>query len=329
VAVLRALQLGDVLCAVPALRALRAALPDAEIVLVGLPWSAGLARRFPRYLDDVLVLPGYPGLPEHPAAVRDLPRMLARAHGRRLDLAIQLHGSGGITNPLAALLDAARLAGFFVPGEYCPDATSFMPYPTEGSEVRRLLALMSFLGVAARGEHLEFPVYEADVAALRRVPAAARLGPGAFVCLHPGGRAVADRWPPGRFAAVGDALAASGLAVALTGTAGEAPLTRAVATRMRAPAVDLAGRTTLGVLAALLSDARLLVSNDTGVSHLAAALGVPSVVLFAPAKLDRWAPLDRERHRPLAPVRDVTPDLVLDTVRTLLDKETACLPCAS
>jgi ADP-heptose:LPS heptosyltransferase len=261
--------------------------------------------------------------------VHDLPRVLTRAHARRLDLAIQFHGSGTVTNPLAALLGASRLAGFFVPGEYCPDAASFMPYPTEGSEVRRLLALMAFLGVAERGEHLEFPVEEADVEALRQVPEAARLGPGTFVCLHPGGRAVADRWPPGRFAAVGDALAASGLAVALTGTAGEAPLTRAVAMRMRAPAVDLAGRTTLGALAALLCGARLLVTNDTGVSHLAAALGVPSVVLFAPDKLDRWAPLDRERHRPVAPVRDVTPDLVLHTARTLLDTETACLPCAS
>src|SRR5690606_6854777 len=104
------------------------------------------------------------------------------------------------------------------------------------------------------------------------------LRPGEYVCIHPGARAAERRWPAERFAAVADALAEKGLRIVLTGTADESPTTAAVARWMSTPAIDLAGRTSLGAMAALLQGARLVVCNDTGISHLAAALGVPSVV---------------------------------------------------
>jgi ADP-heptose:LPS heptosyltransferase len=66
---------------------------------------------------------------------------------------------------------------------------------------------------------------------------------------------------------------------------------------MTAAALDLAGMTDLGELAAVISALDLLVTNDTGVSHVAAATRTPSIILFGPTRPDRWAPLDRRRHQ--------------------------------
>jgi ADP-heptose:LPS heptosyltransferase len=82
--------------------------------------------------------------------------------------------------------------------------------------------------------------------------------------------------------------------------------------------VDLAGRTSLGALAALYADARLLICNDTGVAHLATAVGLPSVVIFATSDTTRWGPLDRDRHRV---VHDATVAEVIDQADELLARE--------
>jgi ADP-heptose:LPS heptosyltransferase len=319
VAVVRALQLGDLLCAVPAFRALQAALPEAEIVLIGLPWAEAFVRRYADYLDGFREFPGWPGLPERPVRLDRLLAFLAAMQAERFDLAIQMHGSGGLTNPLTVLLGARRNAGFFVPGQFCPDPERFLPYPERVPEVWRHLRLLDFLGVPPRGEHLDFPLRPEDGAALRAIDGAGELRPGQYVCVHAGARAAERRWPPEQFAAVADALAGRGLGVVLTGSRDERPLTRAVAGAMRAGALDLAGRTDLGALAALLHGARLLVCNDTGVSHLAAALRVPSVVVFPHrSELEGWPPLDRQRHRVVCGVCGVAPGQVLAQAEDLL-----------
>jgi ADP-heptose:LPS heptosyltransferase len=313
VAVLRALALGDLLCAVPVLRAFRRAWPDAEITLVGLPWATALAERFGAYLDSVLALPAWPGIPESSGQVGGVPAFLHAAQACHFDLVVQLHGSGEVTNPLAVLLGGRRIAGFFRPGGFCPDEELFVAYPERGPEPTRLLALPSALGVEVDGPQLEFPLDHGD-----REEAAALVGElGPYACVHPGSRLASRRWSPGAFAAVADDLVARGLRVVLTGSDSERPLTASVAGGMSAAALDLAGRTSLGTLGALLAGARVLVSNDTGVSHVAAALGVPSVIVFTASDPDRWAPLDSARHRPVTgPV--VRPPQVLAEVDALL-----------
>ena len=314
VLVFRALMLGDLLCATPALRALRHGLPGAHIALLGLPWAAALCARLST-VDEFIEFPGWPGLPERePADVRTLLRFLSDVRERHFDLALQMHGSGAIVNPLLLSLGAHHAAGF-ASGAHWPhtagaadqadeaDAANFTEWPTQGTEVERLLKLTDHLGLPRQGEQLDFPLLPQDRAgadalchSLGGRPLAGEPG-RAFALVHAGSQLPSRRWPPERFAAVADALADAGLAVALTGSVAEAGLTRAVAGAMRAPALDVAGQTTLWTLCALVERAALVVCNDTGISHMAAALSTPSVVVSSGGDAPRWSPADGTRHR--------------------------------
>ncbi len=321
VVILRALRLGDLLCSVPAFRALRSAWPEAEIVLVGLPWARSFVERFPMYLDGFREFPGFPGLPEIPPDVARIPAFLAEIQGEKFDLAIQMHGSGSFVNPLVALFGARRAAGFALPGDYRPDSKLFIDWP-DGLEINRLLKLVESLGAPLKGDHLEFPVRVADRDALHAIEGVEDLTSNSYVCIHPGASVPERRWPPESFAAVADALGGRGLRVVLTGSAAEADLTRSVAASMTHPALDLAARTDLGALAALIDRARLMVSNDTGVAHLAVARKVPSVIVSTGDNPARWAPIDSGRHRVLCDdARGVSVLAVLDQADALLALE--------
>jgi ADP-heptose:LPS heptosyltransferase len=300
IAVFRALQLGDLLCAVPALRAVRNGYPDAEITLIGLPWAARFAERFHRLVDGFVEFPGFPGLPEREPDVGALPRFLSDAQAARYDLAIQIHGRGELTNSIVAALGAREMAGFCPQGGPCPDPLRFLPWPETGTEIHRTLALTDFLGLPRAGDRLEFPLDDDERAEALDLLERHHVTPGRFVCVHPGARLYTRRWPADYFAAVAQDIVDRGFTVVLSGSADEALVTRRVARFLPARAVvDLAGRTSLGVFAALLTHARLLVSNDTGVSHVAAALRVPSIVVSCGADPRRFAPLDHALHEVL------------------------------
>jgi ADP-heptose:LPS heptosyltransferase len=291
IAVFRALMLGDVLCAVPALRALRAAYPQAEITFVGLPWARELMSRLP-CIDRFEAFPGHPALPERGTAEGQLEEFLDAMRQRRFDLALQLHGSGRVTNPLVAAFQARRTAAFREPGADCPDPPLCLPWPVQGHEIERCLALTGHLGIEPRGTRLDFPLADGDRAAAR-----ALAGDKPYAIVHPGAQLRSRRWPVSRFAAVADALADRGLTIVVTGNAAEAELAAALRTSMHRRAVDLAGRTSLWQLGALVERAALVVANDTGLSHVAAALGTPSVIVACGSDVARWAPLDRRLHR--------------------------------
>ncbi|MDB5350190.1 MAG: glycosyl transferase family 9 [Planctomycetota bacterium] len=319
VVIFRALQLGDMLCAVPALRAMRAAWTEAEIVLVGLPWARSFVARFGRYLDGFREFPGYPGLPERPSQIGRIPAFLAAIQAERFDLAIQLHGSGSFVNPLTELFGATRCAGFALPGGYVPDPDLFIPWPERGLEIRRLLELASSLGAPDLGEDLEFPLEQPDFQALDAIDGARELEPGRYVCIHAGASVPERRWPVERFAAVARQLAGHGLRIVLTGTGSESEHLRWAS--WPDGSLNLTGRTDLGTLGVLIRQARQLVCNDTGVSHIAAALRVPSVVISTGHNPERWAPIDSHRHRVLCHETGVNVEEVVAHAEQLLGSD--------
>lgn len=302
IVVFRALQLGDMLCSVPALRALRDACPQAHIALVGLPWARDFVARFSMLIDECIVFPGARGFPEQTEDERDLPAFIDAMCTQRFDLAIQLHGSGGVANALVDAFGARALAGFSQPGE-APPPGRYLPWPEDLPEPQRYLALMHALGArgpSLREDALWFPLTDEDEAARDDLMRRHALDASRLVIVHPGAQLPSRRWPAERFAAVADSLAFDGWQIAVTGTASECALTASVLGAMTQSAQHLAGKTTLGALAALVASARLVVCNDTGLSHVAAAMRTPSVVVASGSDTRRWAPLDHERHRVVA-----------------------------
>lgn len=274
--VLRALGLGDLLTGVPALRALRAAFPDHEQVLC-IPgplgaWAVSLG------LADRIV-------PTH--GVVALPARLAGPHSLlwRPGVAVDLHGRGPASQPLLLQLRPRRLVAFHHPD--VPGTAGGPAWRPGEHEVRRWCRLLEESGIAADPGRLELPSPPWD--------------PGGPTVVHPGAASPARRWPADRFAAVARAERAAGRRVLLTGGAGERPLALEVARRAGLPpGAVLAGRTDLPALAAAVAAAGRVVCGDTGVAHLATAVGTPSVVLFGPVPPSEWGPPpDRPWHRVL------------------------------
>ena len=125
IAVFRALQLGDMLCAMPALRALRSSYPDAEITLIGLPWAKSIVERFSDYIDRFISFPGYPGLPEQPFDEEEFEFFLKKTRKEKFDLLLQMQGNGTIVNELLSQFGASNLVGFYNDESYM-DSPLFM-----------------------------------------------------------------------------------------------------------------------------------------------------------------------------------------------------------
>jgi len=293
--VFRALQLGDMLCAIPAIRALRYAYPNAEITLTGLPWAASLVRRFPEYFDAFIDFPGYPGLPEqglNPEAFTDF---LSEVQSSNFDLALQMQGNGSVVNPMVELFNAKYTAGYYIEQHYYPDNGLFLRYPNIGTEIERHIALMEHLGIPSHGTELEFPISSDDEEDLLAADLD-DITPRNYVCIHPGSRGAWRQWPTAYFADMADYCAEQGFEVVLTGTKDELDIVDDVRRQMKYNPIIAAGKTTLGAVAVLIRDAYMLVSNCTGVSHIASAMRTPSIVISMDGEPDRWAPINREIH---------------------------------
>ncbi|MGI8537151.1 MAG: glycosyltransferase family 9 protein [Mycobacteriales bacterium] len=261
IVVLRALGLGDLLTAVPALRALRRAHPAARITLVG---PAPLAALLPAGLVDEA---------RDTAPLAPLDADLVGA-----DLGVNLHGRGPQSTDLLRATAPRRLVSFGVTSTWW----------TDEHEVYRWCRLLTESGMAADPGELDLEVPDAEPLARDAI------------LVHPGAAQVSRRWPVQRWAEVARRLTVAG-PVLITGSTGERGLAEQVtAAAGLPPEACVAGNTDVRGLASLVGHARLLISADTGVAHLATALRTPSVVLFGPTSPRLWGPpSERLRHRVL------------------------------
>ncbi|WP_341394479.1 glycosyltransferase family 9 protein [Arthrobacter sp. G119Y2] len=255
---LRALKLGDLLVAVPALRALRRAFPDHFIFYAAQEWLLPVVKLVGS-VDALLPLHGL-----------DVPIPLEPG---RIDVAVNLHGSGPESTGRLEALMPRRLLGHAAPG---------LPGPgwRDGVHERERWAdLMTWHGVPA--DPLDY---------LLLPPASPSPAPGAAV-IHVGAAYGSRLWPVERFAAVAAELHRAGHEVLFTGSGGERPRALAVAELAGLPAAAVAaGQLGLDEFAAAVAGASLVVSADTGAAHLASAYARPSVVIFGPAPVAEWGP---------------------------------------
>ena len=320
IAVLRANQIGDFLFTLPALAALRAAYPGAEIVLLGRAWHAAFLAGRPGPVDRVVVVPPARGVSAPPDGAEDpeeLARFFAAMREERFDLALQFQGGGRHSNPFTLRLGARLTAGLKTPDAAPLDR--WVPYVYFQHEVVRYLEVAALVGATAAGLEPRVSVTDRDLAeSYDAVPEDAR----PLVALHPGATDARRWWPAERFAAVGDALAAAGdgaARVVVLGVEEERPLVEAVLGAMGTEAEDLCGRLSLGGLAGLLSRCRLVVANDSGPLHLATAVGAATVGVYWCFNLVNCAPLTRARHRPFVSWRLTCPVCGVDCTRGMCE----------
>ncbi|GAA2192325.1 glycosyltransferase family 9 protein [Micromonospora lupini] len=297
IAVLRANALGDFIFVLPALDALRAAYPSAEIVLLGAPWHAKLWRDRPGPVDRVLVVPPGPGIrqPEAGEPESTMDEFVAAAGGEGFDLALQVHGGGANSNPLIGRLGARVTAG--LRAEDAPPLDRWIRYVYYQHEVIRYLEAVALVGAPATTIVPTLAVTDADRAEAEKV-----LGPPTRprVALHPGASDTRRRWPAERFAEVARALHGDGYEVLVTGTPSEREVVDEVVAAAGVPVRPQVGTLSLGGLAGCYAGCALVISNDTGPLHLAAAVGASTVGIFWVGNLINTATPLRGRHRPIS-----------------------------
>jgi heptosyltransferase II len=256
---------GDVVLSLPALRDVRRCFPTARLEVLARPSVAELYRAVPE-ADAVLESRGHRA---DMASVRgrfDLGLLLPNSFGSALVLwrAGVPERWGYATDGRGALLTRRCRVPAGVRGR---------------SQVYYYRAMLEGLGLEVEGAP------DASLACPEEWAARGRslLGDdGPWIGVNPGAfYGTAKRWLPERFAATADIVARrSGASVAIVGGAAERPLGEAIAGQLRARARVLCGETTLGDLVGVLSSLRLLLTNDSGPMHLAAALGTPLVAVF-------------------------------------------------
>lgn len=280
---MRSFGIGNLVLMLPALQALHQRFPSARLDAITMRANRGFLERTGYftsiwYLDDRSV-PGFCW-----TVLKTLPKWRAVRYDAFLDFE-QFARTSAI---LGLLLMIPRRIGFDTPGQgRAPAYTDTVPYRNDLHMMDGFYSVIGPLGFErpARVEPVAVPARDEEERGVDRWMRDAAIRRGERVAVvHPGTSAnfVLRRWPEEYYAKLADFLAAEGYRVVLTGIPAEAGVVARVQQQMTQPAVNAVGRLSLGELLALLKRASLVVSNDTGPVHLAAAQGAPAIGLYGP-----------------------------------------------
>jgi heptosyltransferase-1 len=288
--------LGDIILALPALSALRESLPDTKIVWLIRPEFAALLKGHP-HLTDVIIferkLLGKAWF--HPRAFASLLSLIRILRQRKFDAVIDLQGLFR-TASLAWLSGCKKRFGIANTREF---AHHF--YTHKVIQDAKCIHLVDFylkivqtITASETKAQFVFPQDPDAIDSMSRLLNSHGVKPDNYVVLIPGSTHRDKCWPARRFAGLADKISSQfNLSIAATGTACEKDTVEIMKNQANVPIANLAGQTSLSELIALLRAAKLVISNDTGPGHIAAALGVPLVMIFGRSNPARVAPYAR------------------------------------
>lgn len=288
--------LGDALFLTPALHALRTALPEAHITLLVGPWSRAVFAGN-RDVDRVEVCT-FPGFERRPKANSLAPyELLLKAakdlRTRDYDTAVVLRFDHWWGAWLAAAAGIPRRVGYDRP-ETSPFLTEAHAYQPERHEVQQNASLLTALapGASWRLGLTRYAVSDEDRVWALAWLAERGVGPGqTLVAIHPGAGTAVKQWPVAAWAEVARGLSDAHRArILFTGSDSERALGDSLVSALAQPAINAAGETTLGRLAAIQERCALVLGSDSGPLHLAVAVGTPTVHLYGPVAASRFGP---------------------------------------
>lgn len=280
--------LGDLIMALPTIQSLQAALPHVQWSLLTRPANRGLLTE---RLEAVRTMPWPPSV----SNARTIAPVVWQLRQRRFDVAIHLYG---ITSRHGALAMQTLFLGLHARLSIGRSGASggrifdvnWEENTTTRHEVDVNLAMVRSLGVSPV---VTVPVLSPQSASFLRVAKIlhARFAPRtSFITLFPGGARATRHWPVPNYAALAAALSRMDMGVCVIGDRLEKQPAQYIADAAGDHGLNLAGCLSLQDVAALLSMALVYVGNDSGPTHLAAALGVPCMALFGPGDLSRFGP---------------------------------------
>jgi len=265
---------GDAVLAIPAMKAIRAKFPEAEITLLVRPWVAGLFTSAP-FIDRAWVEP-------LPSSLGGWLRMASGIRAKRFDMAV-LFPNSFESAAMAFIGGVPKRVGYARDGRSWLLTNRVKCASGKRHQVHYYLELANALSAVVDAPSIEIEATNHEKAEARALLGSAGVSDGSrFMALNPGAAyGSAKRWGEDRFAETADTLGAEfNLETVIIGSEAERPIAEEIRSRMHRPAVVLNGRTSLETLIGVISKAELMITNDSGPMHIAAALGVPTVAVF-------------------------------------------------